>query len=58
MVLVGMGFLMMISPEFAHAQFAGGLESKVQGVTMGSLTFCFQLQRSWACVRRHFSSNG
>lgn len=39
MALVGMGFLMMISPEFAHAQFAGGLESKVQGVTNGLINF-------------------
>ena len=39
MVLVGIGSLMMISPEFAHDQFAGGLESKVQGVTNGLINF-------------------
>ena len=42
MVLIaGIGVLMVLCPDVALAQFAGGggLESKVQGVTSGLLTF-------------------
>jgi hypothetical protein len=39
MVLVGIGVFMIFSPDLAHAQFAGGLESKVQGVTSGLINF-------------------
>lgn len=39
MALVGLGVFMILSPDFAHAQFAGGLESKVQSVTNGLINF-------------------
>ena len=36
----GIGLLMVLCPDVALAQFAGGgLESKVQGVTNGLITF-------------------
>lgn len=38
-MLVGLGVLMILYPDLAMAQFAGGLESKVQGVTNGLITF-------------------
>ena len=38
-VLVGIGIFMIFGPDFAHAQFAGGLESKVQSVTNGLINF-------------------
>jgi hypothetical protein len=39
-LLAGVGVLMVLYPDVALAQFGGGgLESKVQGVTNGLLTF-------------------
>ena len=39
-VFAGVGVLMVLYPDFALAQFGGGgLESKVQGVTNGLITF-------------------
>lgn len=37
--LLGFAVLMLFSPEFAQAQFAGGLETKVQSVTNGLIHF-------------------
>lgn len=38
-VFVGLAVLMVLCPELAMAQFAGGLETKVQGVTSGLINF-------------------
>lgn len=38
-LFAGFGLLMILCPEFAQAQFAGGLESKVQSVTSGLINF-------------------
>ena len=39
LLFAGFALVMILCPEFAQAQFAGGLESKVQGVTSGLINF-------------------
>ncbi len=39
LLFAGFALIMIFYPEFAMAQFAGGLESKVQGVTNGLINF-------------------
>jgi hypothetical protein len=36
---VGLAILMIMCPDMAHAQFAGDLQAKVNGVTSGLITF-------------------
>lgn len=38
-LLAGLGILMIFCPEFAMAQFAGGLETKLNSVTSGLINF-------------------
>jgi hypothetical protein len=39
LVFVGLALAMVLCPEFALAQFSGGLENKVQSVTNGLINF-------------------
>jgi type IV secretory pathway VirB2 component (pilin) len=39
LLFAGFAIVMILCPELAHAQFAGGLENKVQSVTNGLINF-------------------
>ena len=52
-LFAGVGLLMVFCPEIAMAQFGGGLESKVQGVTNGLITF---LLPAAACIGLVYSA--